>query len=123
MNRNLNDIIKDENGVFFAFGPWWFVIIVMVLGFVASMFRNNNSKNNNVKQFTDYEPVEKSTKTVYDYNICLKCGEKNSEMAKFCNGCGSNLTQNNSRYCVKCGEKNSVNAKFCQECGNELNII
>ena len=123
MKWNLKDIKKDEKGLFFAFGPWWFVIIVMVLGVIASMFKNNSPKNSNVKQVIDYEPIEKSSKTIEDYNICLKCGKKNSEKAKFCNGCGCNLIKNNVRYCDKCGEKNSLNAKYCQECGIELNTM
>jgi ribosomal protein L40E len=123
MHKNRNGIIKDEMGVFFVFGPWWFVIIVMVLGVIASMFRNNNPKNNNIKQFTDYEPVEKSPKTIENYNICPNCGNKNSVNAKFCNGCGDSLNMNNNRFCAECGEKNSKDAKYCKECGNELDII
>jgi ribosomal protein L40E len=123
MHKNRNGIMKDEMGAFFVFGPWWFVIIVMVLGVIVSMFRNNNPKNNNVKQFTDYEPVENSTNTIENYNICLNCGKKNSVNAKFCNGCGDSLNANNYRFCAECGEKNSINAKYCKECGNELDII
>ncbi len=88
MFKSRNGIIKDEMGAFFVFGPWWFVIIVMVFGFVASRFRNNNSKNKNVKQVIDYEPFENSIKNKENYNICLNCGKKNSVTAKFCNGCG-----------------------------------
>jgi len=116
-------IINNEKGAFFAFGPWWFVIIVMILGFIFSMFnKNKNVRNNNVKQFNDYKPIQKSTKTFKNDNICPQCGETNSITAKFCNGCGNNLNENNGAYCPNCGEKNSINAKFCQGCGKELNI-
>ena len=122
MFKNPNGIMKDEKGLF-VFGPWWFVIIVMVLGVIASMFRNNNPKNNNVKQIMDYEPVEKSTNSLENYNICPNCGNKNSITAKFCNGCGDSLNINNNCFCPECGEKNSKYAMYCKECGNELDII
>ena len=114
-------MIKNEKGAFFAFGPWWFVIIVMILGFIFSMLnKNKNVRNNN--EFNDYKPTQTSTKTLKDDNICPQCGETNSKTAKFCNGCGNNLNENNGTYCPNCGEKNSINAKFCQGCGKELNI-
>jgi hypothetical protein len=37
MFNRTNGIINDEKGAFFAFGPWWFVVIVMIIGFIASI--------------------------------------------------------------------------------------
>ena len=119
-----NGIINNEKGAFFVFGPWWFVIIVMILGFIFSMSRSNTTKGNtNVNELTDFEPVENSTKTMNKDNICPQCGKNNSKSAKFCNGCGSNLIDYIGIFCPECGEKNLMNAKFCQECGKELNVI
>ena len=123
MIKGNNGIIKNEKGAFFVFGPWWFVIVVMIIGIIASLLRNNNVKNTGANQINDYEPINSSSKPVNADNICPKCGKNNSELAKFGNGCGSSLTKNLSIYCPRCGESNSNTAKFCQECGKELNII
>jgi ribosomal protein L40E len=116
-----NAMIGDEKGAFFVFGPWWFVIIVMILGFIFSMSRSNTTKeNNNINQLNDYEPIQNSTKTMVKSNICPQCGKNNSISAEFCRGCGSNLIDYSGIFCPECGEKNLLNAKFCQECGKEL---
>ena len=121
MLKNRNGIIKSEQGAFFVFGPWWFVIIVMVLGFIFSMSRSNTVKENtNVNQLNDFEPIENSTKTMTKNNVCPQCEKTNSGLAKFCKWCGSNLIDYPGIFCPECGERNFVNAKFCQECGKEL---
>ena len=118
-----NAIIVDEKGAFFVFGPWWFVIIVMILGFIFSMSRSNTAKENiNVNQLNDFEPIKNSPKTITKNNVCPQCGKNNSELTKFCKGCGSNLIDYPGIFCPECGERNLLNAKFCQECGKELEL-
>ena len=110
-------LINDEKGGFFVFGPWWFVIIVMAIAFIASAMKNNNVKNSPNKNY-DYDP-NNIVNPIISNNICPKCGQNNTESAKFCNKCGNNLFED--KFCSKCGSTNLSNAKFCQECGNELN--
>jgi hypothetical protein len=57
-------MINDEKGLFFAFGPWWFVIIVMIIAFVAGLIRQNNASPKNVDAVNDYIPTEKSGKLI-----------------------------------------------------------
>ena len=47
---------------------------------------------------------------------CPKCQHENSDQAKFCNSCGSKL----SNTCSKCGMDNNLEAKFCSHCGFSL---
>jgi hypothetical protein len=45
----------------FIFGPLWFVILVMVIGFIFSLFRNNNHKTRNTERVYDYQSTIKSS--------------------------------------------------------------
>ena len=57
MFRMKNGIIRDEKGLF-VFGPWRFVIIVIVIGFIYSASQKNKSsvKIKNRQNFNDYIP-------------------------------------------------------------------
>jgi predicted ATPase/class 3 adenylate cyclase len=44
---------------------------------------------------------------------CSKCGTGNREAAKFCSGCGSQL----SAQCPSCGTLTTAGARFCDSCG------
>ena len=83
-------ILKDEKGGFFVFGPWWFVILVMIIGFVVSILRKNDSKAGVLSRFMIINPFL-HWQNMYMDNICPQCGKNNSKSAKFCNGCGGNL--------------------------------
>jgi membrane protease subunit (stomatin/prohibitin family) len=60
------------------------------------------------------KPVEQATK-------CAKCGQENSQMAKFCNNCGEKL-EIKSNLCPKCNSENSPGAKFCSNCGTKFGV-
>jgi hypothetical protein len=60
MLNGYNKFINDEKGGF-IFGPWWFVILVMVIGFIFSLFRNNNHKTRNTERVYDYQSTIKSS--------------------------------------------------------------
>jgi class 3 adenylate cyclase/tetratricopeptide (TPR) repeat protein len=47
---------------------------------------------------------------------CPSCDCQNSEVAKFCDACGTALP----RHCLACGAPNRTIAKFCNECGVAL---
>ena len=47
---------------------------------------------------------------------CSKCGVKNRQAARFCDGCGSPLEP----QCASCGALNRVGAQFCGGCGATL---
>ncbi len=111
------NIIQDEKGAFFVFGPLWFVILVMIVGFIATSMKNNNGKNNPEKVY-DYNP-NNIVNPLKSSTLCPKCGQNNGESAKFCNNCGSNLLPKN-KSCSKCGSINQTNANFCQDCGNRF---
>src|SRR3954454_12847676 len=49
-------------------------------------------------------------------STCARCGVDQPVGAKFCNECGSTLTQG----CPVCGSAVSPGAKFCNECGAGL---
>ncbi|MBP2046533.1 zinc ribbon domain-containing protein [Methanobacterium aggregans] len=122
MLKSKNELITDEKGGFFAFGPWWFVLLIMVIAFIASALSKNDVKENPPKKIYDYNPTKTLVNPLTLHIICPKCGNYNSESAKFCTGCGSTLVKNDHLYCSECGAINSLNAKFCQECGKELNF-
>lgn len=60
MLNGYNKFINDEKGGF-IFGPLWFVILVMVIGFIFSLFRNNNHKTRNTERVYDYQSTIKSS--------------------------------------------------------------
>lgn len=110
------DIIHDEKGWYFVYGPLWFVILVMIIAFIASLLKNNNSDDNVHNQFYDYEKIKSSN------IICPQCGENNPKSAKFCNECGCALFEVFGKFCPNCGAKiMGKNAKHCPECGIKLN--
>ena len=47
---------------------------------------------------------------------CPTCNADNSQTARFCSQCGSEL----SNTCARCGTSNTSNSKFCRECGASL---
>src|SRR6476659_8677834 len=47
---------------------------------------------------------------------CPSCDCQNSEVAKFCDACGTALPL----HCPACGAPNRTSAKFCNECGVAL---
>ena len=62
---------------------------------------------------------------------CLFCGTKLSETAKFCKGCGKDVTvpaevnqdiEENltEKLCTNCGAPLSPTAKFCKNCGYQM---
>lgn len=109
-----NRILKDEKG-YFVFGPLWFVVLVMIIAFIASLLKNNNTKNNVTEQVDDYEKVRQRNKPL---NItCHSCGKSNPKSAKFCNKCGISLNDVHGIFCPECGTENSKKAHFCSECG------
>jgi predicted amidophosphoribosyltransferase len=113
-------MIKDEKGLFFAFGPWWFVIIVMIISIVAGLFKQNNSPKKNVHTINDYIPPEKSVNAQLSKNICPQCGKINNRNAKFCIECATPLIKDLKISCPVCGMKNPSEAKYCQECGAKI---
>jgi len=113
-------MINDEKGLFFAFGPWWFVIIVMIIAFVAGLIRQNNASPKNVDAVNDYIPTEKSVNNHLSNNICPQCGKINNKDAKFCINCGNPLIEDLKTSCPVCRKKNPADAKYCQECGAKI---
>ncbi len=60
---------------------------------------------------------------------CTNCGHELSDKAKFCNKCGTRVTEAVSLAkestvtafaCPQCGEKLKPNAKFCSKCGKKI---
>jgi RNA polymerase subunit RPABC4/transcription elongation factor Spt4 len=53
---------------------------------------------------------------------CSKCGTLLKENAKFCPGCGSQVTQIQSNHgsCTNCGTTLISGAKFCPGCGKPI---
>src|SRR6202012_3610117 len=47
---------------------------------------------------------------------CRNCHAEVSDLAKFCNQCGSALT----RICAACGNNEAPGSKFCSSCGTAL---
>ncbi|CBN56529.1 MULTISPECIES: serine/threonine phosphatase [Kamptonema] len=47
--------------------------------------------------------------------VCLQCQFENPNSNKFCQNCGTSLTD---KFCPECGAKVSFSAKQCQNCGN-----
>ncbi|MFN0198226.1 MAG: double zinc ribbon domain-containing protein [Planctomycetaceae bacterium] len=46
---------------------------------------------------------------------CHQCHDENPADAKFCQSCGTSLSEN--RLCAQCGEVCEPEAKFCHQCG------
>ncbi|MDE1854735.1 MAG: zinc ribbon domain-containing protein [Candidatus Micrarchaeota archaeon] len=52
---------------------------------------------------------------------CHKCGAENSDNAKYCSQCGTDIVKRTIR-CPRCGSENRHDAKYCNECGRSLAI-
>lgn len=67
--------------------------------------------------------------------LCTSCSKENKDSAKFCTGCGNNISSPELAYqtpeppllptenkilCHQCGRQNKENAKYCVGCGNSL---
>ncbi|MCL2784394.1 MAG: zinc ribbon domain-containing protein [Propionibacteriaceae bacterium] len=48
---------------------------------------------------------------------CSKCGNKNPESVKFCQGCGTPLGEPPKSTCTTCGADLGPGIRFCGECG------
>jgi hypothetical protein len=114
----ISKLIKDENG-YFVFGPLWFVILVMVIGFIFSALKKNETgQTRSDGENMDYNP--QTVQNIVKSNQCPDCGKNNLEFARFCNTCGANLEEDKKKYCPECGALNTENAIFCQECGKKF---
>jgi len=65
--------------------------------------------------------------------VCVECEQENSQGARFCGGCGSELggeivvksgngSQAPSSECVDCGKPVKDGHKFCASCGAEVRV-
>jgi len=52
--------------------------------------------------------------------VLHSCGESNPDSARFCSGCGADLSQGPT--CPKCGHVGAIGARFCHECGAKLAV-
>lgn len=56
--------------------------------------------------------------------VCPSCGEKNLNVAKFCEKCGAkiqeNKTESTTSFCPNCGDPTAPGQKFCEKCGQKL---
>ena len=52
--------------------------------------------------------------------ICPQCKFENPNSNKFCQNCGTSLTQ---KICPECGADVAINAKQCHKCGSECGMI
>ena len=50
--------------------------------------------------------------------VCPNCGEENNAGAKFCCGCGKELTV--KKFCSNCGAFINNGSNFCQNCGEKV---
>src|SRR4030042_4294328 len=65
--------------------------------------------------------------------LCPKCGTQNPSTGRFCQQCGTPLSQVPSpppppppgitRLCPKCGTENPTTGRFCQKCGTPLTRV
>jgi hypothetical protein len=117
MTKNEKNIITDEGGLF-VFGPWWFVILIMAVVFIASLFKSNNKSNDSTNQVFDYKNTRMLNKPLRI--ICPHCKMTNLKSAKFCTECGCSLSQRKGIFCPNCGTKNTNESQFCLECGKKL---
>lgn len=61
--------------------------------------------------------------------VCPVCGEKNLNIAKFCENCGADLSkketkttenENSIAFCPNCGDPTAPGQKFCEKCGQKI---
>ena len=52
--------------------------------------------------------------------ICPQCKFENPNSNKFCQNCGTSLTQ---KFCPQCGVEVAINAKQCQNCSTECGMV
>ncbi len=65
------------------------------------------------------EDSKPSPETTSGNNICVNCGAKLPENAKFCLECGEKIDLTSKFKCPKCGEITPV-GKFCLHCGSPI---
>jgi rRNA maturation endonuclease Nob1 len=64
--------------------------------------------------------MKPSEKPVRQVIVCLKCGNKNPDINKFCGQCGQALYPPPPIQCQKCSAVMPSNIKFCGRCGSPL---
>ena len=89
------DIIQDEEGWYFVYGPLWFVILVMIITIIASPLKNNNSDAAVHNQFPDYENIQTSK------IFCPQCGAKNPYYSNFCQKCNYSFYNLKKKYLTR----------------------
>lgn len=52
--------------------------------------------------------------------VCQKCNKKRSDGTKFCNGCGTQISEFETIFCPHCGKKISAEFAFCSNCGTPV---
>lgn len=52
--------------------------------------------------------------------VCPKCNKKSSDGTKFCNGCGTQISEFEAVFCPHCGKKISTEFAFCSNCGKPV---
>lgn len=75
------------------------------------------------------QPVSTPQPTIQAAKIdkCPFCGEQIEGFAKFCPGCGIDLTEKgksvkkDTNICPNCGSQQPPQANFCGECGSDIN--
>ncbi|MBE6038374.1 MAG: zinc ribbon domain-containing protein [Anaerofustis stercorihominis] len=64
----------------------------------------------------------------YGFEVCLACGAKLKENAKFCSACGQrvqpldfdfDVEKPQTKNCPVCGDEDPIDAVFCSECGHK----
>ena len=54
--------------------------------------------------------------------VCTRCNKQFNITGDFCPQCGNQLTETGaSQFCPNCGKKLSAGARFCDGCGTSLN--
>lgn len=87
----------------------------MGLGVGAGFGNMMGMMSNNMNQGVNQQPVNQNSNGV----ACPNCNTINDPNAKFCSGCGKELTRQ-TVACPACGSPNPAGAKFCSNCGKQL---
>ena len=68
-------------------------------------------------ELRDFAKTVTQTPTGEDKIMCINCGVWNDPEAKFCKGCGKQLTK---RKCPNCGHDVDADSRFCTNCGHKM---
>lgn len=124
LQAEVTDLKKKENDLYAQlgraaeaqYGLDGFGELADQLRLVQSELAENQQKLNAAK--AEAEAREQAAQQAAESRTCPQCGWENPEGTKFCQECGTQMSQ--PSFCPNCGQQNPPGTRFCGGCGTKL---